>query len=252
MNPLNWCFTVLIDLPAQQRCPSEQNRGGDHVPLMVAMMSPLTCGFVRHPDQQPPDQGRWRSSQISRFSSNDEGYHEGFDEPHPSSWSTWTPSRSTSFELDARPSVLHLAGRGNRRDDMTTTPISPTSMVRPFEGGPPSALSGMEVLIEAAVERAIGRSLGPYLSRLSVCEPAVYTVAQAAEVLQVSEDTVGRIVRRGVLPRVPHVGGKILIPRRALDRLIESAEASPEKASIRADPPNGTPLRRRSKHSVAS
>jgi excisionase family DNA binding protein len=135
---------------------------------------------------------------------------------------------------------------------MTTTPISPTSMVRPFEGGPPSALSGMEVLIEAAVERAIGRSLGPYLSRLSVCEPAVYTVAQAAEVLQVSEDTVGRIVRRGVLPRVPHVGGKILIPRRALDRLIESAEASPEKASIRADPPNGTPLRRRSKHSVAS
>jgi len=70
MNPLNWCFTVLIDLPAQQRCPSEQNRGGDHVPLMVAMMSPLTCGFVRHPDQQPPDQGRWRSSQISRFSSN--------------------------------------------------------------------------------------------------------------------------------------------------------------------------------------
>jgi len=110
----------------------------------------------------------------------------------------------------------------------------------------------MEALIEAAVERAIARSLGPYLGRLSVCEPAVYTVAQAAEVLQVSEDTVGRIVRRGVLPRVPHVGGKILIPRRALDRLIESAEASPEKAFVRTDPPIGTPLRRRSNHSVAS
>jgi excisionase family DNA binding protein len=110
----------------------------------------------------------------------------------------------------------------------------------------------MEVLIEAAVERAIERSLGPYLSRLSVCEPAVYTVAQAAEVLQVSQDTVGRIVRRGVLPRVPHVGGKVLIPRRALDRLIESAEASPEKASVRADPTIGTPLRHRSNHSVAS
>ena len=135
---------------------------------------------------------------------------------------------------------------------MTTTPISPTSMVRPFEGGPPSTLSGMEVLIEAAVERAIGRSLGPYLSRLSVCEPAVYTVAQAAEVLQVSEDTVGRIVRRGALPRVPHVGGKILIPRRALDRLIESAEASPENGSVRADSPNGTPLRHQSNRSVAS
>jgi excisionase family DNA binding protein len=191
-------------------------------------------------------------AKISRSSSRHEGFHEGFHEPHPSSWSPWTPRSSGCSAQNDRPSVLHLVGRGNRRDDVTTTPISPTSMVRPSESGPPSSLSGMDALIEAAVERAIGRSLGPHLSRLSVCEPAVYTVAQAAEVLQVSEDTVGRIVRRGVLPRVPHVGGKILIPRRALDRLIESAEASPEKASVRADPPIGTPLRRRSNRSVAS
>jgi hypothetical protein len=39
MNPLSWCFAVLIDLLAQQRCPSEKNRGGHHEPLMVAMMN---------------------------------------------------------------------------------------------------------------------------------------------------------------------------------------------------------------------
>jgi excisionase family DNA binding protein len=77
----------------------------------------------------------------------------------------------------------------------------------------------VEALIEAAIERAIRRALGPYLHRLTRCEPAVYTIAQAAEVLQVSEDTVGRLVRRGTLPRVPHVDGKVLIPRRALDHL---------------------------------
>ena len=134
---------------------------------------------------------------------------------------------------------------------MTTTPISPTSMVRPFEGGPPSTLSGMEVLIEAAVERAIGRSLGPYLSRLSVCEPAVYTVAQAAEVLQVSEDTVGRIAARGTSSCSPRRWQNTHSPAgaRSIDR---SAEASPENGSVRADSPNGTPLRHQSNRSVAS
>jgi excisionase family DNA binding protein len=91
------------------------------------------------------------------------------------------------------------------------------------EATTPAALS-IEELIEAAVERAICRSLQPYLHRLSTCEPAVYTVAQSAQVLQVSEDTIGRMVRRGVLPRVPHVGGKVLIPKGALDRLIETSE----------------------------
>ena len=86
----------------------------------------------------------------------------------------------------------------------------------------PASLS-IEEMIEAAVERAIRRSLGPYLHRLSACEPAVYTVAQSAQVLQVSEDTIGRMVRKGVLPRVPHVGGKVLIPKLALHRFIEGS-----------------------------
>ena len=150
----------------------------------------------------------------------------------------------------------HITDRDNRRRRMTIPPSSrsspsPTS-IRPFEDSPPSTHSGMEALIEAAVERAIGRSLAPHLHRLSVCEPAVYTVAQAAEVLQVSEDTVGRIVRRGVLPRVPHVGGKVLIPRRALDRLIEQGETTLGPAAPQADQPPGTSTPEPSEQSAAS
>ncbi len=103
----------------------------------------------------------------------------------------------------------------------------------PLTEGPTTARPlSVEELIEAAVERAIRRSLGPYLHRLSSEQPAVYTVAQAAEVLQVSSDTVGRMVRRGVLPKVPHVGGKVLIPRRCIERLLEGHELAEPSPSL--------------------
>jgi excisionase family DNA binding protein len=75
-------------------------------------------------------------------------------------------------------------------------------------GGP---VSSIETCIEDAVERAVERFLRPYLRRICEPEPAVYTVAQTAVVLQVSEDTIARLVRRGVLRRVPHVGGKVAL-----------------------------------------
>jgi excisionase family DNA binding protein len=78
----------------------------------------------------------------------------------------------------------------------------------------------IEDQIEAAVERALQRMLGPYLAKLCAPEPAVYTVAHTAVVMQVSEDTVARLVKRGVLPRVPHLDGKILIPRAAVQKLV--------------------------------
>jgi excisionase family DNA binding protein len=81
------------------------------------------------------------------------------------------------------------------------------------------AARGIEAQIEDAVERAVARLLKPYLRRICEPEPATYTASQAATVLQVSEDTIGRMVRRGVLARVPYVDGKLLIPRRAVDAL---------------------------------
>jgi excisionase family DNA binding protein len=85
----------------------------------------------------------------------------------------------------------------------------------------------IEDQIESAVTRSIERLLEPYLSRLAKPEPVVYTVTQVASVLQVSTDTVGRLVRRGILPRVPHLEGKLLIPRVAVDRLVDRAVVGP-------------------------
>jgi excisionase family DNA binding protein len=97
----------------------------------------------------------------------------------------------------------------------------PTSCSTSQSGETAIRTASIESLVEAAVERAITRVLEPHLRRLQPCSPAVYTVSQAAEVLQVSDDTIGRLVRRGVLPRVPHLDGKVLIPRRAVASLID-------------------------------
>jgi excisionase family DNA binding protein len=102
--------------------------------------------------------------------------------------------------------------------------------------------SSIEGHIEEAVERAIERLLRPYLRRICEPEPAVYTVAQTAVVLQVSEDTIARLVRRGVLHRVPHVGGKMLIPRAAVDELLARVPASVRDAGSTREQ-NVSPLR---------
>jgi excisionase family DNA binding protein len=102
----------------------------------------------------------------------------------------------------------------------------------------------IESLIEDAVQRAVSRALGPHLERLHLCEPMVFTVSQAAQALQVSEDTIGRLVRRGVLPRVPHLDGKVLIPRQAVVRLVADQPAAEPSAE-------GSPVSNRSIRSAA-
>ena len=90
----------------------------------------------------------------------------------------------------------------------------------------------IEDLIETAVESAILRVLGPHLHRIGRPEPVVCTVAQVAEMLQVSDDTVGRMVKRGVLPKLPDVGSKVLIPRRAVDDLVSEAVGAAESDTL--------------------
>jgi hypothetical protein len=112
----------------------------------------------------------------------------------------------------------------------------------------PTGAGSIEALVEDAVYRAVARLLEPHLARLSAPEPLVYTVAQAALTLQVSPDTVARLVRRGALDRVPHVDGKLLIPRGSLERLVAGpAEQTPDDVSDGVVSPLPGPDRRRTR-----
>ena len=75
--------------------------------------------------------------------------------------------------------------------------------------------------IQAVVD-AIHDALGPYLRRLADPEPLVYNVEQAAHVLATSTRTIRRLVDDGVLPVVPHMGHRVVIPRSAVVRLVNA------------------------------
>jgi excisionase family DNA binding protein len=84
----------------------------------------------------------------------------------------------------------------------------------------------LDAAIQAVVADAIEAALAPYLRRLADPEPLVYSVREAAHVLSTSTTTVRRLIDEGVLPVVPHMGQRIVIPRRAVLRLVESAEVA--------------------------
>jgi excisionase family DNA binding protein len=56
-------------------------------------------------------------------------------------------------------------------------------------------------------------------------EPLVYTAEQVAQLLQVSTRTVYEWVAQGDLPKFGGKGRRVLIPRRALERLLEGGAA---------------------------
>jgi hypothetical protein len=85
MNPLARDDAALITLFDSQHGASLQISSRVMNPFMIELMNPLTCGSVRCPDRQAPDQEGRHLSRISRISSSHEGFDEGFHEPHPSS-----------------------------------------------------------------------------------------------------------------------------------------------------------------------
>lgn len=84
----------------------------------------------------------------------------------------------------------------------------------------PRPRASIEVLIRDAVRDEIRSNLTPYLERLIQPEPRVHSVADVSTILQISDDTVRRMVESGALPRVA-VPGRTLIPRWAIDALVE-------------------------------
>jgi excisionase family DNA binding protein len=95
----------------------------------------------------------------------------------------------------------------------------------------------LDSAIQAAVIDAVSQALGPYLGRLADPEPLVYSVRETAHVLSTSTSTVRRLIDEGVLPIVPHMGQRIVVPRLAVLRLVESSAA--------VTPDAGWPLDRR-------
>lgn len=56
--------------------------------------------------------------------------------------------------------------------------------------------------------------------------PLTYSVRETADALGISERQVYRMVERGALPKVPHLGRLTRIPRVAIDDLMAKAVAS--------------------------
>jgi excisionase family DNA binding protein len=83
----------------------------------------------------------------------------------------------------------------------------------------------LDAALRDAVIAAIEQALAPYLRRLADPEPLVYSVREAAQVLSTSTTTVRRLVDDGVLPIVPHMGQRIVIPRSAVARLVDEGKS---------------------------
>lgn len=59
-----------------------------------------------------------------------------------------------------------------------------------------------------------------------IAEKVALSVPEAAQLTGLSSSSITRLVRRGVLATVPHVG-RVLIARRELDRWVESGAQLP-------------------------
>ena len=63
-------------------------------------------------------------------------------------------------------------------------------------------------------------------------DPAVFTVAEVAQLLGLSRSNTYARVRDGSIPSVK-LGGRILVPKRLLERLLESTDRHGEGSSRR-------------------
>jgi excisionase family DNA binding protein len=76
----------------------------------------------------------------------------------------------------------------------------------------------LEDALEQALTAALGKTLPTVLEQMAtVVGPRAYSVAQVATQLEVSDQTVYRLIQSGVLPVVPHLN-----PQRVAARALEA------------------------------
>lgn len=80
--------------------------------------------------------------------------------------------------------------------------------------------------LRQVVKDGVAEYLAPFVRRLSAPEPLTYSVHEAAVVLGVSDHMVRRAIADGHLRVVPHMGERRLIPRRAVEALIDNEAVS--------------------------
>lgn len=88
-------------------------------------------------------------------------------------------------------------------------------------------MADLDAAIRATINDALAEALAPFTDAArSVGAPAaeklVYTPAEAADVLSVSEKTVRRWVARGILPRIRGTR-KVLVPRSGVVEFVQAA-----------------------------
>lgn len=87
----------------------------------------------------------------------------------------------------------------------------------------------VEQAIAAATRDAIRAEMADQMERLVgsilAVRPVAYTKRQAGLALGVSDRTIGRLIAEGLLPTVPHVGDRCLIPVAAVEAFASGSAA---------------------------
>jgi excisionase family DNA binding protein len=79
-------------------------------------------------------------------------------------------------------------------------------------------------IVAGAVEEAVARQFRTLAELVATVAPLTYKAEEAAVVIGVCDKTVRELVREGVLPVVPHLGNRVLIPRAAVEAFVAQAE----------------------------
>ena len=103
----------------------------------------------------------------------------------------------------------------------------------------------LDEAILTVVAEAVQQSLAPYLRRLADPEPLVYSVREAVHVLRTSTNTVRRLIDEGILPNVPHMGQRLLVPRTEVVRVVEASSGLEDDGSDASRLPPRIPSPRR-------
>lgn len=77
------------------------------------------------------------------------------------------------------------------------------------------------------MEDAVGRMTRELERSMRHLKPLAVAAPEAGGLLGVSEATIRRLVTRGELPTVPHVGDRVLIPVSAIEAYVDRAAGDP-------------------------